>query len=373
MATALTYRNDRRPDYVVIFCAAFLVAFGIVMLSSASSDIGKIRFGDSYYYVKHQLLYGLSIGLIGFFSAAKIYYGALQRAALPLFIASLVALLLIFSPLGFASGGAERWLKFGPITVQPAELLKLTLVIYLAAWLTKDKERPSGFSRGYAPFLAVLAVIGSILLAQSTTSTFVILATVAGTVYFASGARPLYLLLTGILGAAIILAVSYATPYRWSRIMAFIDPERNPQSAGYHITQSRMAIGSGGIWGVGLGESTTKIKYLPEPIGDSIFAVIAEELGFVGSATIALLFGTLSVRTLMLSRRLQNRFGQLLLVGFGTLIGIQAFVNIGAISGIIPLTGMPLPFVSYGGTGLAVYMTMVGIIANVSKYTDSHT
>lgn len=370
MSATLTFTDARRPDYVVIFCAAFLIAFGIVMLSSASSDMGRARFGDTYYYVKHQLLYGLSIGLIGFFVAAKTYYGALQRVALPLFIASLIALLLIFSPLGFAAGGAERWLRIGSITVQPAELLKLTLVIYLAAWLAKDKERPSGFSRGYAPFLAVLAIIGSILLAQSTTSTFIILAAVAGAVYFASGARPVYLLLTAVLGATIILAVSYATPYRWSRIMAFIDPESNPQSAGYHITQSRIAIGSGGVWGVGLGESTTKIKYLPEPIGDSIFAVIAEELGFVGGATVALLLGTLSVRTLMLSRRLQNRFGQLLLVGFGTLIGIQAFVNIGAISGMIPLTGMPLPFISYGGTGLAVYMTMVGIITNISKYAD---
>lgn len=366
---SFTYTDIRRPDYVIMFCAAFLIAFGIVMLSSASSDMGKARFADSYYYVKHQLLYGVSVGVLGFFVAAKIYYGALQRLALPLFIASLVALLLIFSPLGVAAGGAERWLRVGPITLQPAELLKLTLIIYLAAWLTKDNGRPSNLIRGYAPFLAVLAVIGAILLTQSTTSTFVILATAAGAVYFASGARPFYLLLTAVLGASIILAVSYATPYRWNRIMAFIDPERNPQSTGYHITQSRMAIGSGGVWGVGLGESTTKIKYLPEPIGDSIFAVIAEELGFIGGATIALLFGTLSIRTILLSRRLQNRFGQLLLVGFGTLIGIQAFVNIGAISGVIPLTGMPLPFVSYGGTGMAIYMTMVGIITNISKYT----
>lgn len=370
MSANLTYTDVRRPDYVVIFCAAFLIAFGIIMLSSASSDLGKTRFGDSYYYVKHQLLYGLSIGLVGFFVAAKTYYGALQRVALPMLIASLIGLLLIFSPLGFAAGGAERWLRFGPITVQPSELLKLTLVMYLAALLTKRKERPEKFSRGYAPFLAVVGLIGSILLAQSTTSTFIILASVAGTMYFASGARPAYLLLTAVLGAAIILAVSYATPYRWNRIMAFIDPESNPQTSGYHITQSRIAIGSGGLWGAGLGESTTKIKYLPEPIGDSIFAVIAEELGFVGSATVALLFGTLSVRTLLLSRRLQNRFGQLLLVGFGMLIGIQAFVNIGAISGLIPVTGMPLPFISYGGTGLAVYMTMVGVIANVSKYAS---
>ena len=187
--------------------------------------------------------------------------------------------------------------------------------------------------------------------------------------YFASGARMLYLALTVVLGIATIVTVSYFSPYRWSRIVAYMNPDANLQESGYHGNQARIAIGSGGLWGVGLGESTTKMKYLPEPIGDSVFAVIAEELGFIGSATVALLFGTLSLRTLLLSRRLQNRFGQLLLIGFGAMIGLQAFVNIGAISGLLPLTGMPLPFISYGGTGIVVFLTMIGVITNISKYT----
>ncbi|MDO8584785.1 MAG: putative peptidoglycan glycosyltransferase FtsW [bacterium] len=368
--SALTYRDERRPDYIVIFCAAFLIAFGVIMLSSASSDLGKTRFGDSYYYVKHQLLFGLTLGLVGFFAAAKTYYGLYQRAALPLFILSVIGILLIFTPLGFRAGGAERWINVGPITVQPAEILKLTLVIYIAAWLGGDARRPRTLWGGLVPFLAVLGLLGTILLAQSTTSAFVLLAATASVMYFASGARAIYLLLTAVLGIGTIVIVSYFSPYRWSRIMAYVNPEANLEDAGYHGNQARIAIGSGGLWGVGLGESTTKMKYLPEPIGDSVFAVIAEELGFVGSATVALLFGTLSMRTLLLSRRLQNRFGQLLLIGFGTIIGLQAFVNIGAISGLIPLTGMPLPFVSYGGTGIVVFLTMIGVITNISTYTN---
>ncbi|MBI2406474.1 MAG: cell division protein FtsW [Candidatus Harrisonbacteria bacterium] len=368
-APLATYDTRNTPDYLVVFCALFLVAFGVLMLASASSDLGNMRFGDSYYYVKHQMLYGLSIGILGFLFAARQYYGAYRKIALPLLLVSVAGVALVFSPLGIRSGGAERWLSIGAIAFQPAELLKLALVIYLAAWLGNAPDRPQTVRRGLLPFVLVLGAIGAILLAQSTTSTFVILAATACIMYFASGARIPYLVLTMIAGAAAMLLVSYFTPYRWDRITAYMNPEANVQSSGYHLDQARIAIGSGGLWGVGLGESTTKIRYLPEPIGDSIFAVIAEELGFVGAATVALLFGTLGVRTLLLARRVQNRFGELLLVGFGSVIGIQAFIHIGAISGLTPLTGMPLPFISYGGTSLAVFMTMAGIIVNISKHT----
>lgn len=357
------------PDYLMLFCVSFLILFGLVMLSSASSNLSKDKFADSYYYLKHQLMYGLSLGLVGFFAASRIYYGNYQKWAFYLLSGSLVAMLLIFTPLGLKAGGADRWLALGPLTIQPAELLKITFIMYVAAWLGGNTDRQSSVLRGFLPFIAMLGGIGFILLKQSSTSTFFIIMTAACVVYFLSGARWTYLFSALALGAIAILAVSYFTPYRWARLMTFIKPEANYETSGYHINQARMAIGSGGLFGVGLGQSTTKINYLPEPIGDSIFAVIAEELGFVGAGAVIALFGVLCLRALMLARRVKNKFGSLLLIGFGTLIGVQAFVNIGAISGVIPLTGMPLPFISYGGTALAAYMTMAGIMANVSRYT----
>jgi cell division protein FtsW len=186
--------------------------------------------------------------------------------------------------------------------------------------------------------------------------------------YFANGAKYSFMLSVVTIGVAGLLTVSYLTPYRWQRIVTYFKPSENYETSGYHINQALIAIGNGGLTGVGLGQSTTKIKYLPEPIGDSIFAIVSEELGFVGSVAVILIIWLLVARILVLSRKVPHKFGQLLLVGFGCLIGLQAFVNIGAISGLIPLTGMSLPFISYGGTGLTTYMTIAGIIANISKY-----
>lgn len=197
-----------------------------------------------------------------------------------------------------------------------------------------------------------------------------ILVSTALVVYFASGARILYILGAIILGAAALLFVIYLTPYRWERITNFLIRDVDPLGGGYHLNQSLIAIGSGGLLGVGYGQSTTKINYLPEPIGDSIFAVIAEELGFVGSILLISAFLLLILKLLFLAKQTKEKFGQLILVGFGSLIAIQTFINIAAISGILPLTGTPLPFISYGGTALVVFLTMTGIAVNISKYAS---
>jgi cell division protein FtsW len=282
-----------------------------------------------------------------------------KKAAVPLFILNLFLLLLIFTPLKVSSGGADRWLQLGPLVFQPSELLKIFFVIYLAAWLSGDEKRKNTFWGGYIPFLAICGLVAFLLLIQPSTSAVAILMAAALAIYFGSGARISYIIGTIVLGLALLLAVSYATPYRWQRIMSFIDPNQNLQSASYHINQSLIAVGSGNIFGVGYGESVTKIHYLPEPIGDSIFAVIA---------ALMLCFLVLVTRIFILARKARDHFGQLLLVGFGTIIGLQAFINMGAISGLLPLTGMTLPFISYGGTALAVFMYISGIIVNISKH-----
>ncbi len=362
------FRRGGSPDYVLIVVTFLLVIFGLVMLTSASSDLARKKFNDSYFYLRHQILYGLSLGLIGFFTASKLYYKIYQKWAVGLLFLGIAGLLAIFTPLGFSAGGADRWLNLGGLIIQPSELLKIFFVIYLAAWLSGRSERKDDFWKGLVPFLVLTGIVDFLLIIQPSTSTVAILMAAAISIYFVSGAKFRYIVGIILLGALAFAAVSYFSPYRWQRVMTFLNPDQNLQGAGYHINQSLIAIGSGQLWGVGYGQSTTKLLFLPESVGDSIFAVIAEELGFVGAILLVGAFATLVIRGFLLARKTSDSFGRLLLVGFSTLIGVQAFINIGAISGLLPLTGTPLPYISYGGTALAVFMTISGIMVNISKY-----
>lgn len=368
MVSKVRARSRHSPDYLVIFLTFLLVVIGLVMLASASSHLSKRQFNDSYYHLKHQALYGLSVGTAGFLLGSFLYYGLYRKIAVPLLLLAILGMVLVFTPLGVASGGAERWLRLGSITFQPAEVLKIPFIIYLAAWLGGNNERQRHPWRGFLPFLCILALVLFLLLRQPATSTAAVLLAVALSVYFISGARLSYIFSALVAVSLILAVVIYVTPYRWARVKAFFNPAADSQTTGYHVNQSTMAIGLGGWLGVGYGQSTTKIKYLPEPIGDSIFAIIAEEMGFVGASGVIAVFVALVIRMLLIAARARDRFAYLMLVGFAMLITLQAFVNIGAISGLLPLTGMPLPFISYGGTALAVFMTMMGIVVNVSKY-----
>lgn len=356
------------PDYVMVVCTFLLVIIGLAMLTSASSDRGQLRFQDSYFYLKHQIIYGLSLGIVLFAAASKIYYRNLQNFATPLLIVTFVLLILVFTPFGIRSGGATRWLNLGPISFQPSEFLKITFIAYLASWLSSKPARGREFWTGYVPFLLILGATSGLLVFQPSTSVAAILTVTALIMYFASGARISYILGTGLVGALALLLLLYITPYRMQRIITFIHPTANTQGSSYQINQALIAIGSGGLWGVGYGQSTTKLRSLPQPIDDSIFAVIAEELGFIGSTFIILLFVILALRSFILAKRAPDKFGQLMLIGFGSLIALQALMHIASISGLIPLTGVPLPFISYGGTALAVFMVISGIIVNISKY-----
>ncbi len=360
-------RRRKKSDLIIIFCTFFLVVAGLVMLASASSNIGKIRFDDTYHYLKHQLMFGFSFGLIGFFLGSKIYYRFYEKIAVILILVGLGLLLMVFTPFGLQTGGAERWIQLGPISFQPAEFMNIAMIIYLAAWLRK-KERTKKALKGLVPFLIVVGLTTFLLLKQPSTSSAAILLAISLIVYFASGTKISHILAIILIGTIGFGSVIYLSPYRWERVQSFLNPEANQLSSGYHINQTLIAIGSGGLWGVGYGQSTTKSNYLPEPIGDSIFAVIAEEMGFVGTGVLLGVFLLLIIRTFQVAARARDRFGHLLLVGFGSLIALQTFVNIAAVSGVIPLTGAPLPFISYGGTALVSFMTIAGIINNVSKY-----
>lgn len=363
-------KTHHRPDYFLMSVIFILAVAGLVILASASSELGKIKFDDSYYYLKHQLLFGLSLGAAGFLAAYFIPYKGYRKIAFALLILSLIFLALVFTKIGVSAGGASRWLKIGPLVFQPAELVKLTFILYLAAWLSNAKmDRTGDFWGGFMPFILISGFIAALLLLQPATSTVMILMGTGVVMYFVSGARLKHIAAVAAAGLAILSIVIVLTPYRLQRITTFLNPQADTSNSAYQITQSLNAIGSGGLFGAGYGRSTGKSSTLPAPLDDSIFAVAAEELGFIGAGTLVMLFAMLAFRLFWLARNLRDKFGQLILVGFGSLVALQSLVNMGAISGLMPLTGVPLPFVSYGGTALAVFLTLSGIAANVSKYS----
>jgi cell division protein FtsW len=369
MSPHRTIKSGHHPDYFLFSVVLLLVVLGLVILASASSDLGKIRFNDSYYYLKHQILSGFLPGLAGFLFALFIHYQRFRKFAFAFLIANLILLVLVFTPLGITQGGASRWLHLGPVTFQPAELLKITYVLYLAAWLANPRQNRAGrVGEGLVPFFVISGIIAALLLVQPATSIVIILLVTGGIIYFLSGARLSHILLAAVLAVLAIAVIIWSSPYRLQRIMTFLDRSQDTHGAAYQINQSLIAIGSGGLSGVGYGQSTSKVSYLPAPLDDSIFAIAAQELGFIGASAIVTLFGLLVFRMLWIARRLRDRFGQLILIGFGSIIALQSTVNMGAISGLIPLTGVPLPFVSFGGTSLAVFLLMSGIALNISKY-----
>ena len=360
-------RKGQSFDYVIAVCVALLLVVGFVALASASSDLGKIEHDDPYFYLKHQAIFGLGVGLAGFLAGFYLDYRKYRKIIPLLFFLSVVALILTFTPLGEISGGAARWIRVGPITVQPSELLKLFFIGYLAAWFAGDKtDRKSSMSEGLIPFLGISGVVSVLLLIQRSTSAAVILMIGALAVYFVGGAHKRHILATIALGLVLLAAFVVITPYRRERVLTFFDKDADVEESGYQVTQALTTIGSGGLVGVGYGQSEIKTT-LPERIGDSIFAVIAEEFGFIGSTFLILIFFALTIKAFLLSKRAKDQFGKLLLVGFATIIGVQAFIHIGGNSGLIPLTGVPLPFISYGSNALAVFMTMSGIMLNISK------
>jgi cell division protein FtsW len=356
-----------QPDYFFLAILFALVVFGLAMLSSASSVLGQTQFNNSYFYLKHQLLYGLLPGLVGFLLGYFISYERWKKIALPLLLLGIACLTLVFTHFGIAINGTNRWLRFGPLEFQPAEIVKLIYILYVAAWLSNARhKREHDVRSGLIPFLIVSGVIAGLLILQPATSTVAIILGSGLVVYFASGAPKRYLIGIVLLVVFIIAAVVYVTPYRRARILGFLNQSADVQGKNYQVNQALIAIGSGGLWGVGYGQSATKAN-LPAVIDDSIFAVIGEELGFVGTATLIVLFCLFALRLFWDARRTGDRFGKSLLIGIGTVVAVQAFVNIASTTGAIPLTGVPLPFVSYGGTAFAAFLTMSGIAANVTK------
>lgn len=364
-------KKGGKSDIILLYSVLGLIIFGLIMIASAGIGYSRVRFGDEYFFFKRQLLFGVLPGLLIMTIVKNIDYRIWKKISFPFFFVSIIFLILVFVPgVGTKIYGASRWVQFGPFSFQPAEMLKISLILYLAAWLEGKKEVVEDFYESLVPFVIVVAMISFLLIKQPDIGTLGATILIAMSVFFASGAKISHMFLMGAAGLASLFVLIKLESYRMNRLLVFLNPELDPRGIGYQINQALLAIGSGGIFGIGLGHSLQKFNYLPEPVGDSIFAIIGEELGILGELALIFLFALLAVRGFKIAKSAPDTFGRLTAVGIVSWIIFQAFINIAAISGLIPLTGIPLPFISYGGTSIIFLLTGIGILLNISKQAD---
>lgn len=362
------FPRKKSPDILLFAATVLLLGIGIVMVYSASQVTAYERLDDTFYYLKKQLVWAL-LGLAAMVSVMKVDYWKYKKMAVPFLIIAFILLIAVLLPgIGKNVKGAQRWLGVGPLTVQPSEVIKLSLVVFMAYGLSKYRERLRYFTAGMLPFLVVLALACGLILLQPDLGTAV---SAAGTVYimlFAAGARGKHLFYLALAGMVAVGAAIILEPYRMSRFLAFLDPWKDPRGTGFHIIQSLYALGSGGLFGAGLGQSHQKFFYLPEQHTDFIFAVLGEELGFLGGALVITLFLIFVWRGFKIALSSQDPFASLLAVGVTSMIALQAIINIGVVTGSLPITGIPLPLISFGGSSLIFTLTGVGILLNISRY-----
>ncbi len=359
-------RGEHSPDKPLVYSFVLLLVFGLVMLSSASAVLAYIRYDNTYFFLQKQLI-ALVIGLILFYVASKIDYHFWRRKAIYFLFASVFLLILVFIPgLGIDNVSASSWIEIFGYSFQPSEFVKIFFLIYLAAWLELRSKEVKSFSQSLMPFLITLTVISVLMLLQPDIGTLSIIFLISFLVYFVAGAKKTYIIgivLVLMLGAYFMIT---HTDYQKNRFVCLEDPGHE---ACYQINQSLIASGSGGMWGKGLGNSRQKFLFLPEVSGDAIFPIISEEIGYIFSVTFIFLYLYIFYRGWLIALRAKDMFGKLLSIGVVSWIFFQAFLNIGGMINLIPMTGVPLPFVSAGGSALLSGLLAMGILINISKHT----
>jgi cell division protein FtsW len=356
------------PDTALFAVVATLVGIGLVMVFSASSATAYAEHGDIAYYVKRQLVW-LAIGLVAAFAVYRMDLGRLKRAAPLLLLVAIAGLVLVFVPhVGVGVNGGRRWVGVSALTFEPSEFAKLALVIYLSAVLATRGERITSLVRGLFPLCVPVVIMAMLVLKEPDMGTASLLVFVAFAMFFAAGARVSHLIAILMVTAPVAVLTVIASPYRRARIFAFLDPWKDPQNTGFHIVQSLLALGSGGIFGMGLGASRAKFFYLPEQYTDFIFSILGEELGLIGALAVVALFVAFAYRAIKIALAAPDRFGFFIAIGCTATIVIQAFINIGVVTSSWPVTGVPLPFISFGGSSLVVNLIAVALIANVGRH-----
>ncbi len=364
--------RQHHPDYVIAMLIAVLLSMGLILIYSISPILSQKLTGNisRNYYFTNQLKY-IGIGLMGWIVATTIPYWNWRKWASPLLVISGVSLLALLIPgISNTFGGATRWINLGLFSFQPAEILKLALILYLAVWFEKRGTEIRSFADGFVPFVIMVGVACAVIVTfQRDMGTMMVIALAAVGMYYAAGMRWQHVLLVTAGGFAAAFLAIVAFPHRMQRITAFLHATQHCNDVAYQICQALLGVGSGGLFGVGLGHSIQVYGYLPEAANDSIYAIIGEEFGLLGSLLVIGLFGFLVYRGLKVASLAPDTFSRLAATGISLWLLFQAFINIGAMVSLLPLTGIPLPFISYGGTSLVISLFGAGILLNISKYT----
>jgi cell division protein FtsW len=352
-------------DYRFLLYLGILIICGLIALTSASAPLAYLKFHDSYFFVKRQILFGLLPGIVLFLFFSKIEYHRSLKWAWVVYAASLVLLCLRFVPgIGVVINGSRNWLRIAGFSFQPSELVKLG-VIFILAYLLADRRRDwDDWRNTLAP---VLLAISPAILLTGDVGTVSIIGMIVFAILYLLKVPFRYLSILGLAGVVAFLILVVAAPYRIQRLTTFLHPELDPQGVGYQINQAFLAVGSGGMWGLGLGQSRQKFQYLPEVNTDSVFAIVGEEMGFLVSAGLIVLILLIGWRGLKIADAAPDESGRVVVAGIMVWFMWQAFLNIGAMVGALPLTGVPLPFVSQGGSALMALMAAMGLVTNVSK------
>ena len=362
-------KANQPVDRIFLGLVLILLVIGLIAILSAGVAVSQVKFGDPYHYFKHQFLYGVLPGVLLMLIVSRIPYKYWRKMAIPLFGLAIVLLVVVLiSNAGLELKGAKRWINLGPVSFQPTEMVKLAVVVYLASWLSVRRDKIKDFTEGLIPFVIIMAIIGILIILQPDVGSLGAIAFISLGMFYLAGAsfkHIIGLILIGLSGLFVLIKLE---PYRMNRFLAFVNPEIDPQGIGWQVKQAAIAIGHGGIFGVGLGHSHQKFSYLPEVVGDSIFAIIAEEAGFIGAGIIVVLFLLLALRGFKLAQQAPDEFSAFLVAGVSLWIILQAMINIMAIIGLMPLTGITLPFISYGSTSLVFLLIGVGIVLNISRH-----
>lgn len=357
------------PDFILVIVILALLSLGLIMVYSASAVWADYRFDDSFYFAKRQLIFAI-IGLIAMFFIMNIDYWTWRSWSKVILITCFVLLITVLIPgIGNVRNGSRSWIGVGAFSIQPSEFMKLAMIIYLAKFLSENQKNITSFQKGLVPSLGLVFTAFALIMLQPDLGTGTVMVGTCLLMIFVSGARIAHFVGLGLLGLAGFVGLIASAPYRIKRITAFLDPWEDPLGSGFQTIQSLYAIGPGGLFGLGLGQSRQKFFYLPEPQTDFIFAILAEELGFIGGAFVLLLFALLLWRGIRTALSAPDLYGSFLAVGIISMVAFQVIINIGVVTNLIPVTGITLPFFSYGGSSLTLMLMAMGILLNISRYS----
>jgi cell division protein FtsW len=357
------------PDIILMLLTFTLLAIGLIMVYSASAIWAEYKFDDSFFFAKRQMLFA-AVGIIGMFFIMNIDYWTWRTWAKVLIIICFVLLILVLIPgIGNVRNGSRSWIGIGAFSIQPSEFMKLAMIAFLAKFLSEKQKYITSFKKGLAPSLGLVFLAFGMIMLQPDLGTGTVMVGTCIVMIFIAGARIRHFVLLGLMGIAGFVVLVLSAPYRIKRITSFLDPWEDPLGSGFQIIQSLYAIGPGGLFGLGLGQSRQKFFYLPEPQTDFIFAILAEELGFIGGSFILLLFSLLLWRGIRIALGAPDLYGSFLAVGIIAMVAIQVMINIGVVTGLMPVTGITLPFLSYGGSSLTLMLLAIGVLLNISRYS----